>query len=86
MSKEITWERFRAYHYRVGEDFLDQTGEGNVLIFGGWLMRKYPYLSTEILDVCNSKHKEVMSFKELAILGYDEEKDNGQCGPAPSQA
>ena len=74
-NQAITWERFRAYHYEAGEDFLDQTSEGNVKIFGGWLMHKYPEYTKEILDICNDKYGEVMSFKELEILGYDKDKD-----------
>jgi hypothetical protein len=58
MSDKITWEMFREYHYSVGEDFFDQTGEGNHLIFGGYLLAKYPEFSKEILEICNSKYGE----------------------------
>lgn len=74
-SRDITWERFRAFHYASGEDFLDYTGEGNLHIFGGWLLHKYPDYSSEILKVCNKKFGGIPDFRELPPLGYDECKD-----------
>lgn len=73
--QDITWERFRDWHYEVGEDFLDQTGEGNHLIFGGYLLAKYPHRSEEILEVCNSEFGECMGFRDIPELDYDSEKD-----------
>lgn len=78
MTKEIqdiTVERFRDWHYEVGEDFLDQTGEGNHLIFGGYLLAKYPHRSKEILKVCNDKYGGCQNYRELPELEFDEEKD-----------
>lgn len=76
MTDKITWEMFRDYHYAVGEDFFDQTGEGNHLIFGGYLLAKYPEYSKEILAICNSEFGECQSYRdEIEPLGYDEEKD-----------
>lgn len=69
----ITWERFRDFHYTVGEDFLDQTSEGNVDIFAGWLLHKYPERNTEILALVNHRFADVASFMDM--FGYDDEKD-----------
>lgn len=75
MTDNITWERFRDFHYEVGEDFFDQTNEGNHLIFGGYLLAKYPEYSKEILEICNERYGECMSFREIPPLDYDDEKD-----------
>lgn len=75
MTDKITWEMFRKYHYTVGEDFFDQTGEGNHLIFGGYLLAKYPDYSKEILQVCNNRYGECLGFVNIEPLGFDEEKD-----------
>jgi len=72
---EITWERFKAFHYSVGEDFLDQTGYGDMKIFAGWLMHKYQEHGLEILEICNSAIcKEMLAFNELEM--YNEECDD----------
>tara|TARA_Y100001956_G_scaffold27833_1_gene27562 strand:+ start:282 stop:641 length:360 start_codon:yes stop_codon:yes gene_type:complete len=75
LNEEITLERFRDFHYDVGEDFLDQTGEGNHLIFGGYLLNKYPHHSAEILEICNNRYGECMSYRDLPELGYSDEHD-----------
>lgn len=75
LNREVTWERFREFHYAAGEDFLDQTGEGNEKVFGGWLLHKYPNHSAEILDVVNSTFGSCLDFREIEPLDYDEEKD-----------
>lgn len=75
-NREITLERFREFHYQAGEDFLDTTGEGNILIFSGWMLHKYPELSTDIIEIANSPHSEIKSFIELEDeFGYDSEED-----------
>lgn len=74
-TREITWERFKEFHYTAGEDFLDVTGEGNVLIFGGWLMHKYPELCPDILHILNSRNLGMSDFIEFDQFGYCEEKD-----------
>lgn len=73
--QDITVERFRDWHYKVGEDFLDQTSEGNHLIFGGYLLAKYPHRSKEILDICNDNYGECQDYRKLPELELDEEKD-----------
>lgn len=76
MTDKVTWEMFRAYHYSVGEDFFDQNGNINHLIFGGYLLAKYPEYSKEILCVCNDKYGECQKYRDIVEpLGYDEEKD-----------
>lgn len=76
MTDKVTWEMFRDYHYSVGEDFFDQNSNINHLIFGGYLLAKYPQYSKEILEVCNSKYGECQNYRdEIEPLGYDEEKD-----------
>lgn len=72
---DITVEHFREYHYKHGEDFFDQTGEGNHLIFGGFLMARFPDLSAEILEVCNSKFGECLNYASIDGLDYDEDLD-----------
>lgn len=72
---DITWKRFRSFHYAAGEDFLDQTDEGNALIFGGWLLHKYPQHCVDILEICNDRYPSVLDFSDLEFLSYDEEKD-----------
>ncbi|CAL9980027.1 hypothetical protein VPHD479_0228 [Vibrio phage D479] len=72
-NREITWERFRDFHYTVGEDFLDQTSEGNADIFAGWLLHKYPHLNKEILELANARFADVASFMDL--FGFDDDKD-----------
>ena len=76
-EREITLERFRRFHYDVGEDFIDCTGIGSELIFGGYLLHKYPEKSSQILDIINEKGKflEITSFCEVDGLGYDEKED-----------
>lgn len=74
-TRPVTWERFRDFHYAVGEDFLDQTGEGNVYIFAGWLLHKYPEHSADILRIVNKKYAEIQNFNELEFLGYSDELD-----------
>ena len=71
---EITWERFREFHYLVGEDFLDQTNEGDIGVFGGWLMHKYPFRNLEILSILNHKTG-ILDFNEIDIFSYDKDKD-----------
>lgn len=72
---EITWERFRDFHYKAGEDFLDITGEGNATIFGGWLLHKYSGCSAEILDILNDKRLEIQSFRDLSFFYHDDKRD-----------
>lgn len=72
-TRDITWERFREFHYTAGEDFLDTTGEGNRLIFGGFLLARYPTYADEILKVCNDKYG--CSADYLEIIGFDNDKD-----------
>jgi len=74
-TRVITWQRFKEYHFAIGEDFLDQTGEGDVKVFGGWLLHKYPEYSDDILFLMNDKWSEVMTYRELDILDYDDDKD-----------
>ncbi|MCP4985258.1 MAG: hypothetical protein GY928_04055 [Colwellia sp.] len=74
-TRKVTWERFREFHYAAGEDFLDTTGEGNVQIFAGWLLHKYPELSGDILNTVNGHYSEVKSFSAIEEFGYDEDKD-----------
>ncbi len=69
-GREITLERFTEFHFAAGEDFLDQTGEGNVKIFAGWMLHKYPEFSVEILSLANDKNAEVMTFNELEEKTY----------------
>lgn len=75
-SRDITMERIQEFHYSAGEDFLDTTGEGNVLIFCGWMLHKYPELQEEILEIANSKWAEIRTFTELEEFEYDEALDN----------
>lgn len=74
---EITVERFRNFHYEAGEDFLDSTSEGNAFIFCGWLLKKYPKHSEEILRVANTKGKYlgISSFIDLSFLHFNDEED-----------
>ncbi len=74
-SRDITIKRIQTFHYTAGEDFLDSTGEGNIFIFCGWLMHKYPELSKEILEIANNKYGEIQDFKEMYEFGYDKELD-----------
>lgn len=74
-NRDITWERFREFHYMAGVDFLDNTGEGNHLIFGGWLMAKFPEKSKEILEICNDRHGTVLDYREIEGFDYSEDKD-----------
>ena len=69
-TRTISLSRFTEFHQIAGEDFLDQTSEGNVLIYSGWLMHKYPQYSKEILEVANRKYGEIMSFKDTSIYSY----------------
>jgi hypothetical protein len=70
-TRDITVPRFLDFHYASGEDFLDSTGEGNFLIFTGWLLHEYPRHNQEILEVANSGRKEIQAYKELDFLGFD---------------
>src|SRR5699024_1944029 len=76
-EREITLERFRKFHYEAGEDFIDATGEGPELLFGGYLLCKYPEKSSQILAIVNEEGKflEITSFCEVGGLGYDEKED-----------
>lgn len=74
-TRDITWERFREFHYEAGVDFLDNTGEGNHLIFGGWLMAKFPQCSKQILEVCNNQYGTVLDYRDIEEFDYDEDKD-----------
>lgn len=75
-TRDITLDRIQQFHYSAGEDFLDTTGEGNILVFCGWMLHKYPQLSDEILEIANSKWGEIRSFTELEEFGYSETLDN----------
>ena len=72
-NRDVTWERFREFHYTAGEDFLDTTGDGNYRIFGGFLLARYPEHAKEILEVCNEKYG--CSVDYLEIIGFDNDKD-----------
>ncbi len=75
MSRPITWERIRDYHYCVGEDFLDQGSEGCGLIFAGYMLGIRPQDSKEILQVVNDSNRrcDIQDFMEL--YGYCEKGD-----------
>lgn len=73
-NREITWQRFRDWHYEVGEDFLDQSSQGCGLMFAGYMMAVDPDNSSNILEVVNEcRRPDVMDFNE--IYGYDEVMD-----------
>lgn len=80
-SREITIERIRDFHYEAGEDFLDTTNEGygnSAIIFGGWLLHKYPEHSEIILNHLNENQRniDILCFGELDFLdGYVKEED-----------
>lgn len=74
-DRKITWQRFREFHYAAGEDFLDQTDEGNVQMFGGYLLAKYNEFAKEIIEICNNRYAGIIDFREIEILGYDKGKD-----------
>ena len=73
-NMDITWQRFRDFHYAVGEDFLDTTGYGDLKLMSGWLIHKYPDISLDILDICNHNN-ELLYLSELKLFSYDEDKD-----------
>ena len=68
LNREITLERFNEFHGTAGEDFLDRTGEGDVLIYAGWMLHKYPGLGTEILTLANAGSSDITEFHELEEL------------------
>ena len=73
-NQTITWERFRDFHCEVGEDYLDQTGHGDIKILVGWLLHKYPDFSLDILDVVNCKYPSLNDLIELECYEYDEDR------------
>lgn len=75
-NRKITWQRFKEFHYAAGEDFFDTTGEeGNIRIFCGYMLAKYPEFRKEILEIANDRFGSMLEFTEIEIFGYDEAKD-----------
>lgn len=75
---DITWERFKAFHYMVGEDFLDTFSFSPKIVhlFAGYLIGKCPTRAKDILSALdNSGYPSLDAFKELDFLFYSEEKD-----------
>lgn len=65
-AQKITLKRINHYHRVVGEDFIDQNESiTNGYVFGGWLMRKYPKWSTEILSKMNTKYFGIQDLMEI---------------------
>ncbi len=62
-NREVTLDRFHAWHAEVGEDFTDQFSSIDHKIYGGYLMAKYPNKSAEILAECNNKYGECQGYK-----------------------
>lgn len=81
-SRSITLERFKDFHYEVGEDFVDQIGSVNTktfaLIFAGFAMAKHPEWSIEILSKCNNALTEV--YTQLILDVYEENTSDDDQG------
>lgn len=56
LSRDITFERIRDYHYSVGEDFVDQNESiGDARILLGFIIAKSPELTSGLIELANSK-------------------------------
>lgn len=78
LNQDITWERFRKFHYTVGEDFLDNFNFSPKIthLFAGYLIGKCPNRAADILSVLDdADYPSLEIFKELDFLFYSEEKD-----------
>lgn len=74
---EITWQRFRDFHYEVQEDFFDVGDPNIVKPFMVWLMAKYPEIHDELHEESSRRffciHDLTEEFPEQ--FGYSEEHD-----------
>lgn len=64
---EIDLDRFKLFHFDVGEDFVDSfhVDHYEFLIFSGYVMATRPELASSVLKLCSNPSSEPLTLKYL---------------------